>query len=151
MIEVSVSNFSKIAVRKSFLEKVARLFFKKEKVAKPISLSVVLVSEKEIKRLNAKYRHKKEVTDVLSFNLREGFKFPLNSWKNDLIGEIVICPRRVELQAKDFGNSFYGELAKVLVHGILHLLGFNHEKGGKEAKVMIGKEKEYLNFILSQL
>lgn len=81
-------------------------------------LSVSLVGPRKIKELNRKYRHKDSVTDVLSFPLKEEKE----------MGDIFICSGQVKRQAKKIGISFEEELARMLTHGILHLVGYNHEK-----------------------
>lgn len=95
-------------------------------------LSIVFVDSERIRDLNKKYRGKDEPTDVLSFG--ENLK------------EIVICPEIVEKNAKKLKLDYNKELAKVLIHGILHILGFDHEKE-EEAKIMEEKEKYYLSLL----
>ena len=63
------------------------------------------------------------------------------------LNEIYICLDAVKKQAANLKKSFKIELTRVLVHGILHLLGFNHEKGGKKAQAMKDKEEKILNKI----
>ncbi|PIR71400.1 MAG: rRNA maturation RNase YbeY, partial [Candidatus Nealsonbacteria bacterium CG10_big_fil_rev_8_21_14_0_10_37_25] len=85
-----------------------------------------------IRKLNKKYRGKNRMTDVLSF--------PDNG-----LGEIVICLREVKKNAKKFGSSFKKELSTCLIHGILHLLGYDHEKSVEEVKKMRDREEYYLS------
>ena len=99
-------------------------------------LSIALVGQGKIRELNKKYRGKNQATDVLAF-----------SEKEIGLGEIVICLREVKKNAKRFGSKFEKELAQVLIHGILHLLGYNHKKSEVEAKEMEKKEKYYLNLV----
>ncbi|MDD5145997.1 MAG: rRNA maturation RNase YbeY [Candidatus Pacebacteria bacterium] len=127
---VEVNNLTRVKIDKNFLKKAAKKVLKSEK--KNIELSIVLVEEDEIHKLNKKYRKKDCPTDVLSF---------LYSNKS---GEIVICPKAVKENAKKFGSAFKKELTQVLIHGILHLLGYDHEAGKKEKEKMLGKERYYL-------
>jgi len=97
------------------------------------NLSIVLVGQGRMRELNKKYRKKNKVTDVLTFG--------------DGLNEIVICLREVKKNAKGFKSSFEKELARVLIHGILHLLGYNHERSEMRAKKMEEKQNYYLSRI----
>jgi probable rRNA maturation factor len=96
-------------------------------------VSVAFVSPKVMRRLNRVYRGKDKVTDVLSFPF----------FKKGLLGEILICSAQAERQAKKFGHSFEEEIAILLVHGFLHLFGFDH-LGKKEAEKMFIQQKRIL-------
>ena len=65
-------------------------------------------------------------------------------YKIQNLGEIVICPQVIKKNAKKFKSPFKKELVRVLIHGILHLLGHNHEKSKKDAKIMEEKQDFYL-------
>ncbi len=120
---VSINNLTKINISGIFLRRVAKIVLKGENdITKEIS--VVLVDKKEIQKINKKYRGKDAPTDVLSF---------------EELDEIFICPEVIKKE----------DLAFVLIHGILHLLGYNHEGAKKEAEKMKEKEKYYFNEILS--
>ena len=100
-------------------------------------LSIALVKNREIQQLNARYRHKNEPTDVLSFPsggvLPEGMR---------LLGDVVISVEQAEKQAGERGNTLMEEMESLLIHGILHLLGYDHERSQKDARVMRGMEKK---------
>ncbi len=89
-------------------------------------LVVVLVDEAEGRRLNHQFRGKDRATDVLSFAAPGG----------QGLGELVLCAPVVAQQAKEHGLSFRCELAYLVLHGLLHLLGYEHEQGGARAKEM---------------
>jgi probable rRNA maturation factor len=95
--------------------------------ATPCSLSVVLVGERKIRDLNRRFRNRDCATDVLSFSYGEeecdGLPF---------LGEIVIAPRVAFRQARRFRTSAEMEMRRLLVHGLLHLLGYDHETDGGE-------------------
>lgn len=96
---------------------------------KPMAgLNLVFVDDETIRGLNFKYRKANKSTDVLSFN-------ESGSVKGAFLGEVVISPERAKYQAKYFGNAFEKELALYVIHGILHLLGYDDE---------LSKEKEAL-------
>ena len=91
-------------------------------------LSIVLVSDAQIKRLNKLYRNKDKPTDVLSFHIGE----KVNGWL--ILGDIVISADTAKRQAQELGYSFEEELKRLLVHGLVHLLDYDHELGGEEEK-----------------
>jgi len=95
--------------------------------------------------LNRQYRLKDAVTDVLAFEGLATFKQPKGkkALSGDL-GELVICPQVVKGNAKRFRLTPKKELGRVLIHGILHLLGYNHKKSRPAARKMKEKENCYL-------
>lgn len=104
-----------------------------------LSISIVLMGNKKIKELNFKYRNKKTTTDVLAFAYSDFYE------KNELfLGEIFINPYLVKFRAINYGLPFWQELTRVLVHGILHLLDYDHERVS-EARKMRKMEKYILN------
>lgn len=149
---IEINNLTSEKIKKSFVEKVAKIVLEGEKAKGDISLA--LVDVKTIKELNRKYRKKNKPTDVLSFQEKpESITFtekekPKPQIKKLLkemgLGEIVICPPIVKKNAKKFGLKYNEELARVLIHGILHISGYDHEKKGKRAKKMEKKEEYYL-------
>ena len=122
---VEITNLTNEKIDKAFLARVnsqTQKFIGRKKIK---DISVVFVNARKIQAINKKYRRQNKPTDVLSF---------------EEINEIFICPVVVRKQAKLFKNSFKAELTRVLIHGILHLAGFDHEKNKKEARKM--KEME---------
>ena len=106
-------------------------------------LSVLFVNNRRMRHLNAKYRGISRTTDVLSFPMA-GSDF------NDVgtvLGDIVVCVPRAAKQAGDFEVTFYDEVLRLLIHGLLHLLGFDHEISAYQKNKMRKKEKELLNAI----
>jgi probable rRNA maturation factor len=103
-----------------------------------------------MRQVNKKFRKKNRVTDVLSFSeskaLLEKFKVG-NLVKTQNLGEIIICIREVKKNAKRLEFPFQQELFRVLIHGILHLLGYDHETNEKDAERMREKEEQYLKII----
>jgi probable rRNA maturation factor len=116
-------------------------------------LSVAFVSSGVIKKLNRKYRKKNKITDVLSFSELKNQKKELKikkTEKNINLGEIIICPQEVNKNAKKFKSKFENELYQVLIHGVLHLLGYDHEKSEKHANLMEKKQDNYLKKIINK-
>jgi probable rRNA maturation factor len=91
-------------------------------------VSVTMVTDATIQELNRTYRGVDQPTDVLSFALREGDEQPLpaGDWP-ELLGDVIISLPRAKAQAAEYGHSLERELGYLLVHGILHLLGYDHE------------------------
>jgi rRNA maturation RNase YbeY len=96
------------------------------------------VGRPQMAELNFNYRKKNYATDVLSFSAPDLFK------KQGLLGELVLCLPVLKAQAKTLKTSSQNELDVLLVHGVLHLLGFDHEKGVKEAALMARWESRIL-------
>ena len=93
-------------------------------------VDLTLVEEDEIHRLNRDYRGVDSVTDVLSFPMEEGDDEPeyiRGEGEPELLGDIVICLSRAEKQAEEYNHSLRRELGYLSVHGLLHLLGFDHD------------------------
>jgi probable rRNA maturation factor len=101
------------------LEKIIKRDYKLKK-----QISIALIDESEIQKLNKVYRKKNKVTDVLSFILDS----------DQVLGEVLICLSQARRQAKERNDTYKAELQLLTVHGILHLLGYDHEINNKEAK-----------------
>jgi probable rRNA maturation factor len=106
-------------------------------------LSIVLTGDAEVRRLNRQYRKKDKTTDVLSFPLLEGKKMRLGSRETIPLGDVVISVPQTRRQARERNVHFRRELALLLVHGILHLLGYDHGTMAEE-KRMFGLQARLL-------
>lgn len=98
-------------------------------------VEVNLVSPAEIKKINRRSRGKNEVTDVLSFAWQEDHAVRTKHW-----GEIFLCLERIQEQARRFEIKEEEELARLLAHGFLHLLGYDHGKPA-DAKKMFARQE----------
>ncbi|MDH4129307.1 MAG: rRNA maturation RNase YbeY [Spirochaetota bacterium] len=143
-----IVNLTTQRVDKKYLSLVADKTLKFSGI-KDKSLSLVLVGEQRIRNLNKKYRKKNKVTDVLSFGMdgTEAIRINKISEINKFLGEIVICPSYVRKSAKRQNRSYQSELTEILIHGILHLLGYDHEHKKENAKKMLELQKKILNSI----
>jgi probable rRNA maturation factor len=106
-------------------------------------LSVLLTDDKKIRELNKEYRGQDRATDVLSFPQNEGEE---NEPDYHLMGDVVISTVTAKRQASQHGLSLEEEIVLLLIHGILHLLGFNHERS-EEACHMKKKTRELFDHI----
>ena len=106
-------------------------------------LSILLTDNEGIRALNRRYLDRDRPTDVLSFPMWD-FNSELRTPNSELIlGDVVISIEKARKQAEELGVTMDEELSRLLVHGILHLFGFDHEKSSKEAQRM-KKEEERL-------
>jgi len=105
-------------------------------------LSVELVGDRRMRRLNRVYRGNDRTTDVLAFPMRESD----NPWPA-LLGDVVIAVPTARRQAREAGRSLEEELAALLVHGVLHLCGYDHERSQNEAMRMRRRERAIMKTI----
>lgn len=110
------------------------------KIGKERELTVVFLDPAPAKKLNHTYRKKNYATDILSF---EGAT-PME------LGELVICPQVLQMQAKEHHHGFRAELAYMLIHGVLHLLGHDHERSHKEAQKMFQIQDQLFDRLRNQ-
>lgn len=109
----------------------------KDKAGREITL--VFLGKLEAKRLNWQYRQKDYPTDILSFD----------SVTPESIGELIFCPEVLQTQAVEHKKTFEQELGLMLIHGILHLLGFDHERGEDDAKKMFAIQEDLFGELFS--
>ena len=109
-------------------------------------LSLCFVSDQEITELNEKHLGRPSPTDVLAFSMREGDFSEINP---TLLGDVVISVETAEKQANAKRHSLEEEFCLLLIHGILHLFGYDHEISGHQARVMKKKEKHLLSLMKS--
>ncbi len=139
--------------KSNFFEKILVTGVRELKLGdRKIELSVNLVGESKIKELNKKYRRKNKVTDVLSFPMLENFEFRVparlaggSNFEFQDLGDIFICLSFAKKQAKEENISIEKELARLTVHGFLHLLGYDHERSKKDEIEMFKLEHKILN------
>ena len=133
------------------LQALEKAFQKFVKTNVTLAFELSFVDEEEIRRLNAEHRSVDKVTDVLSFPSLDGIKgkkiskkdypFELDERGNLLCGSIAICIKRAQEQAEEYGHSFERELHYLIVHGVLHCLGYDHMTDEEKAEM---REKEEL-------
>jgi probable rRNA maturation factor len=105
-------------------------------------LSISLVDEEEMSALHVRWMDEPGATDVLSFPMDE-MKPHSAAQGPGMVGDIVLCPDFAVKQAKDAGHSLQEELELLTVHGVLHLLGYDHRES-EEKKEMFGLQEEFL-------
>ena len=107
-------------------------------------LSLSFVTDQEITVLNQKHLSRPRPTDVLAFSLREGDFTEINP---SLLGDVVVSVETAKKQADHKGHIFEEELCLLLIHGILHLLGYEHEIPGPRARALRKKQNELFSFM----
>ncbi len=141
--EVKIPTGTRILIRRC-----CKAVLKNENFVGDAEVTVSLVNNNEIKKLNHEYRNINDKTDVLSFPMSEDGKYDINKDTGaSLLGDIVISLEKAAEQAERYGHDLQRELAFLTVHGMYHLLGYDHEQGGMESAIM--REKEELT--LTQL
>ncbi len=151
-IEIFVEEEFQGVVDEGWIRRIARTVLKAEGVAPPCEVSLVFTDSETVKQLNRDYRGVDETTDVLAFYMlpqkEADSSFPIPPDGVTRLGEVIISyPQAVE-QAKEQGYSPERELALLVIHGILHLLGYDHEESEEEAR-MRTREKELLEKVSS--
>ncbi len=124
------------------LDTVCQTAVQAEGVTGDWEISLVLADNAYIQELNRDYRDLDRPTDVLSFALEEGEEMP-NPLAVRMLGDIVLSLEKAQEQAEEFGHSLEREIAYLTVHGVLHLLGYDHMLEEDKA-VMRSKEEEIL-------
>lgn len=130
---------------RSVLQKTAILL----ELEEDAEVSILLVDNATIQEMNRDYRNKDTATDVLSFPLEEdvegaGEPMVIGGPPERMLGDIVISVERTLEQASEYGHSFERELSFLTVHGLLHLLGHDHETDAEAEKIMRAEEKRIL-------
>jgi probable rRNA maturation factor len=146
-IDIHTEGEFRALVDKGWVRKIVRQVLKAEEVASPYDVSLVFTDAEKVKQLNREYRGVDEPTDVLAFHMlrhkESDSSFALPPDGITRLGEVVISYPQATVQAKQQGHSTERELALLIIHGILHLLGYDHEESREERK-MRQREKELL-------
>ncbi|MBI4856499.1 MAG: rRNA maturation RNase YbeY [Acetobacterium woodii] len=152
MLVVAYDNRSDLKIDESVLEEIEDAMVRTllhQEIGVECEVSFSFVKAEEIKSLNAEYRGKDAVTDVLSFPMYEDFFNNQESIIKDnpflplLLGDIVICVQQAAIQAEEYGNTLTRELSYLSVHSVLHLLGYDHMEE-EDKSVMRRIEKEIM-------
>ena len=142
-MEILIRNSQKITAKIRRLKSLAQRLLQAEGCGENTEVSILLTDDKQIKILNRDYRDIDSPTDVLSFSQAEGDESFDDGPDDGLLGDVVISVETARRQAREQKNSLEEELDMLLVHGILHLLGYDHEKPEDE-KRMFSKQEELL-------
>ena len=108
-------------------------------------LTIGLIGDAEMRKLNAKFRNKDYPTDVLSFPMEQDLPGAVR-----LLGDVIISVDKARRQAKERGRSLEEEFVTLLIHGVVHLLGYDHERSAKDARIMARREKKIYRALCDQ-
>ncbi|MBI5748927.1 MAG: rRNA maturation RNase YbeY [Nitrospinae bacterium] len=157
-MQIMIQSRSRMKIDQRRVKKQVSLILKKMGCIKS-EISILFVDDDKIQVLNRDYRGKDKPTDVLSFPQIEtsrdktgkgkgrGREKPLPSpLPIPVLGDVVISLETAKRQAKERGHPFMKEVLILMIHGILHLIGYDHEKSKKMAVEMRKKEEEILKF-----
>ena len=141
MNEINITNSTNETIDEKLLYKVANYALEYEKVSNAV-LNIIIVDNEYIHKINREYRGVDRETDVISFALEDDdtfVKLPIR-----VLGDIYISIDRVKSQALEYGHSETREISFLTVHGILHLLGYDH-MNEEDEKIMFSKQDNILS------
>ena len=140
-IDVQIDRSLRCGIRAAWVRRVVARALRASGVAQPAEVDVLLTGDEEVRRLNRQYRRVDGTTDVLSFALDESeAAFPGEPGGPPSLGQVVVSYPRAVAQAREYGHSLEREVAFLIVHGLLHLLNFDHEKPTDEARMTQAQE-----------
>ena len=141
-MNIELTNLTNFSMDEEILKSLANFALQKLGIHPDSELSISLVDEDEMSSLHMRWLNESGPTDVLSF--------PMDELKPDsavngpgILGDIVLCPKFAEAQAKSAGQTLEKEIELLMVHGVLHLLGFDHRESD-EKTIMFSQQDEIL-------
>lgn len=149
-VDIQIDDRFADAVDPALIERAVAAVLAAEAVAEPIELSVLISDDDELHELNRAYRGVDAPTDVLSFgddDADDGPAFVRPPGTPRYLGDLAISYERAVAQAAEYGHSRERELAYLAVHGVLHLLGYDHERGPADAAAMRAREEAIMQQI----
>ena len=155
-INVLIEDGMEVETGADWLQRIMEKTLLAENVPTTVEISLVITGQEQIQALNRDYRGKDQPTDVLSFAMQEtkegeepeAFIGPPDGLLH--LGEVIISYPQAVLQAAEKGHSLKKELAVLIVHGVLHILGYDHEKEEMEP-AMSAREKSILGLLAEDL
>ena len=151
MIEVNYNEIDKLPNEEKLIKKVVKEVLSEENILANVDVYITLTNNEEIHKINFEYRNVDRETDVLSFPMYERNEIPKLKENTDdelemILGDIIISVEKVKEQAEEYGHSFERELAYLVTHGMLHLLGYDHMID-EEKRIMRKREEEILEIL----
>ncbi|MBR3888163.1 MAG: rRNA maturation RNase YbeY [Clostridia bacterium] len=148
MVEINYEDIENLAEEK-LIEKVVSTVLEMEQIKKKLDVYITLTNNENIRKINAEHRQIDKATDVLSFPMfdrSEIDSLKVDDEMEDILGDIIVSVEKVREQAEEYGHSFERELAYLVTHGMLHLLGYDHMID--EEKVVMRKREEEILGVL---
>ncbi|ACN99294.1 rRNA maturation RNase YbeY [Sulfurihydrogenibium azorense] len=132
-------------ITKEFVKKAVEQILKNLQLEN-IEISITLTDNDTIKSINKEWRNKDKPTDVLSFPFGDTI-----GYKYRVLGDVIISLPYAKKQAQEIGFSYKQEIVRLLTHGILHLLGYDHETNEEDAKVMFNLQDKIFEKVIDEL
>lgn len=126
---------------KKYIENVWKTLYEVTWIPQKGYINIITVSPAEIARLNETYRGKEGPTDILTFPYRDTVEKT-----TDIAGEIYLCLEKIQYYAEERGTSYTEQLKYIIIHGLVHMMGYDHETA-QESKEMERIEKKILNLL----
>lgn len=139
-IKLPYKNITKQAIKKIAILTAERLDIQNA------FITIIVTDDAYIKNINREFRGLNEPTDVISFSNREN-PFPEVDPSQEEIGDIYISLERAERQSIECRETLLDEVKRLVIHGMLHLLGYDHERSDEDEALMLQKEEEIIGFI----
>ena len=140
-MSIGIFNKTEEKIDKSFVRKVVKHTLKKMEAEKS-EVNIIFVGLEGMHEINKRYRKVDRPTDVISCAVED--TEDVTVYEERVLGDIYICLDKVHEQAKEYGHTEIREMAFLIVHGLLHLLGYDHMIK-EEEKIMFGLQEEILN------
>ncbi len=144
-IDIDITAPAARRITRPWLRRIAQRALSLEKVRAAQEIGILITTDAEVRRLNKQYRRKDTTTDVLSFALAESdADFTPSPEGASTLGQVVVSYPQAQRQAREYGHSIEREVAFLLVHGLLHLLGYDH-KNRTDEKLMQARQEAILS------
>lgn len=148
-VDISESGLSHVGIHTDVLLSMARRVVQDEQPElltsrEKLLINLSWVSDKKMRALNKRYRGKDQTTDVLSFSYLETDEQTAVIEPEFTVGDLIISLDTLKKQAKERGHTLQTEAEVLFIHGLLHVLGYDHELGPKELRRMLKQEQKYL-------
>jgi len=138
--KVTIHNIHPISrIKKKEIEELINRVLRSEGISLPVD--VIFTDDDFMKKINRKFTRRRKTTDVLSFGMKEGKNMGVDY---PSLGDIYVSLDQAKRQAQEYRITLKEETSRLVIHGLLHLLGYDH-KGKKEPEIMKQKEEAYLN------
>ncbi len=134
-LDITIEESFEESVSEEWLQSVVKQVMISEAIDLPAELSLLITDDVTVHQLNLQYRGIDQTTDVLAFAFQEDNDFPEFPESDTQLGEVIISFHQAHRQAAELGHSLDHELAVLTVHGVLHLLGYDHESEDQEAQM----------------
>lgn len=140
-IQIQIADRFEADVDARSIRRVAAEVLSQERVEEETALSLIITDDETIRELNRRFRDVDTPTDVLAFGRGDEDSFVMAPESSPYLGDVVISYERAVAQAEELGHSVAEELKLLIVHGILHLLGYDHEEEAAARKMREREEQ----------